>query len=389
MRSKSCRSRRAGLSVVVGCAILALAIEAPGGAGGATANGSGAALQTALRALVSASGGPPGAIAVIQHGSSSTVYTAGVKMIGAPSAPEASDQVRIASVSKAFSGAEALALVAQGQLALSSTVGQLLPGLPPAWATVTLAQLLQHTSGVPDFTSNPTFQQAVASAPTTAPRPEQLLSYVADEPLQFAPGSRYQYSNSDNVIVGLMVQAATHLPYETVLTQQVYGPLGLQQTSLPSTATMPEPFVHGYVADPPSAPEDVSQLVAAGWSWASGGVVSTPADLNRFVRGYVQGKTTNSATRSRQFRFIRGSSGPPGPGVNSAGLAIFRYQTRCGTVFGHTGNTLGYTVFIAASADGTRSLSVTVSAQISPTIDQQRYAQLRHVFQTAVCAAMS
>ena len=92
--------------------------------------------------------------------------------------------------------------------------------------------------------------------------------------------------------------------------------------------------------------------MAAGWAWASGGVVSTPSDADQFVRAYVRGETTNSATREKQFQFVNGTSEPPGPGTNAAGPATFRYQTDCGTVFGHTGNTLGYTQFIAASANG-------------------------------------
>ena len=72
----------------------------------------------------------------------------------------------------------------------------------------------------------------------------------------------------------------------------------------------------------------------------------------------------------------------------AAGLAIFRYRTSCGTVFGHTGNTLGYTQFIAASANGANSVSVTVSEQITPKVNQSLFPQLRQVFELGVCAAV-
>jgi D-alanyl-D-alanine carboxypeptidase len=152
---------------------------------------------------------------------------------------------------------------------------------------------------------------------------------------------------------------------------------------------MPTPFVHGYALEPPAPPEDVSELFAAGWSWASGGVVATPGDSNRFVRGYVAGETTDHRTQAQQFRFVRGgSSEPPGPGRNSAGLALFRYKTSCGTVYGHTGNTAGYTHFIAATRDGSRSTSVSVAAQVTPANDPDGFRILRKIFGLAVCAAL-
>ena len=144
-------------------------------------------------------------------------------------------------------------------------------------------------------------------------------------------------------------------------------------------------MIHGYAVAPGEPPEDVTSLFAAGWTWASGGVVSTPADANRFVRRYVK-----QSARSEQFRFVTGgSSEPPGPGTNSAGLALFRYQTRCGTVYGHTGNTAGYTQFIAANRDGSRSATVSVNAQITPTSDAPRFRQLRRIFELSVCAALA
>ena len=82
-----------------------------------------------------------------------------------------------------------------------------------------------------------------------------------------------------------------------------------------------------------------------------------------------------------------GSSEPPGPGENRAGMAIFRYETRCGTVYGHTGNTPGFTHFIAATGDGTCSAVVAVNKQMTPKSDPEHFPALRHIFELAVCAA--
>ena len=133
----------------------------------------------------------------------------------------------------------------------------------------------------------------------------------------------------------------------------------------------------------------VTGVIAAGWSWASGGIVSTPDDANTFIRAYACGATTSAPLHREQFVFRAGNSEPPGPGQNSAGLAIFRYQTEDGTVYGHTGNTLGYTQFVAASGNGMRSTVVSVNAQITPAMHPARYADLRQIYKLAVGAALA
>jgi D-alanyl-D-alanine carboxypeptidase len=213
---------------------------------------------------------------------------------------------------------------------------------------------------------------------------------VEDEELLFDPGSEYHYSNSDNIVVALMAEAATGMSYEALLRERVYKPLGLRKTSLPRGPNLRKPFIHGYdTSEHP--PEDVSELLAAGWAWASGGIVSTPADLNTFIRGYVGGKLFDERTQAKQRRVVEGgSSEPPGPGKNSAGLGIFRYETRCGTVWGHTGNTLGYTQFMAASPNGRRSVTVSINSQLAPPVgDSEAFKALRRAEGLAVCAALA
>jgi D-alanyl-D-alanine carboxypeptidase len=286
----------------------------------------------------------------------------------------------------------ALSLVSKGKLSLHDTIGERLPKLPEAWSEVTLRQLLNHTSGIPDFSVDLDFQEALLASLKKAPPPEKLLTYVYDHDplLLFDPGSEYKYSNSDNIVVALMVEAATGMSYEDLLRERVYSPLGLRKTSLPRGPNLRKPFIHGYDTSQ-QPPEDLSEVVAAGWAWASGGIVSTPADLNDFIRGYVGGKLFDRQTRAKQRRVVEGgSSEPPGPGKNSAGLGIFRYETRCGTVWGHTGNTLGYTQFMAASPNGSRSVTVSVNTQLTPTDGEPGvFEALRRAEGLAVCAALA
>ena len=351
-----------------------------------------AALDIALRRLVAMHGGPPGVIAVVQRGEHREVHAFGSRNLkkGLPMRPN--DRMRLASTSKAFSGAVALSLVSEGALSLNDTIGERLPDLPDAWSEVTLRQLLKHTSGLPDFTKDQGYLDALQASPKRAPQPRELLSFVEDEPLNFDPGTQYEYSNSDNVTVGLMVEAATGMTYESQLKEQVFAPLGLDKTRLPHGSNLRKPFIHGYDNDPSQqTPEDLSEVLASGWSWASGGMVSTPSDLNDFARGYVGGDLFDLQTRERQRKvFEGGTSDPPGPGKNSAGLGIFRYETRCGTVWGHTGNYPGYTQFLAASPNGKRSVTVSVNEQLSPVQGAPGvFEALRRAEVKAVCAALA
>jgi D-alanyl-D-alanine carboxypeptidase len=370
-----------------------LALGGPVAAHARSAAATDAALDRALRELVAMPGGPPSAIAVVQRGSSLRVHAFGVATLGASWRPRKNDHMRIASVAKAFSGAVALSLVDAGVLSLDDTIGQWLPNQPPAWHAVTLRQLLGHTSGLPDFTESEAFRAAVTMSLAVAPPPPALLAFVAHEPLTFTPGTRYRYSNSDNIAVGLMVEAATGTSYEEALGSQVLWPLGLRRTSLPAGPEVPVPFIHGYDLEDDGTPEDLSQLFASGWAWASGGIISTPSDLNRFIRGYVSGRLFRRKVRAQQRRWVpAGGSEPTGPGMNSAGLALFRYRTRCGTVLGHTGNTFGFTQFAAATRDGSRSTTVSISLQRTQKDRGWRLAvfeALRAAEQRAVCAALA
>ncbi len=350
--------------------------------------GADAALAAALNEFVASPGGSPGIAVVVQRGDVAVLHTAGTAVIGEVRPPTTEDHMRLASVSKAFNGAVALSLVKDKVLSLNDTVGRWIPNLPKGWRRVTLSQLLNHTSGIPDFSASKTFQEALARSLLSAPMPSDLLAFVAGRPLEFKSGSRYRYSNSDNVIVGLMAQAAAGRSYESLLQDHVDQPFGLRQTAQPRDATLPSPSMHGYQLAPGQPPEDVTQVFAPGWSWAAGDVTSTPADANRFIRAYARAAETSASASAKQFQFLNGSnSEPPGPGANAAGLAIFRYTTRCGTVYGHTGNTAGYTQFAAATRDGARSVTVSINAQITPKSAPAPFEALRKIYGLAVCSA--
>jgi D-alanyl-D-alanine carboxypeptidase len=346
-----------------------------------------ATVQRGLEALTEAPGGPPGAIATIYRDGRMTVLRAGRANVKHRGAPRASDHMRIASVTKAFSGALALNLVRAGRLGLDDTIGQRLGGMPPAWSSVTVRQLLNHTSGLPDYSKSQSFGEQLTNDPKGVVAPQTVIDWVRAEPLQFAPGTSYEYSNTDNIVVGLIVEAVTGQPYGRSLKTTIFGPAKLRQTSFPTTAALPTPFIHGYLVDPGAKPEDVSTFLSPSGAWASGAIVSTPEDLNAFIRSYLGLKFFSRAEQRQQMQFVPGGeSSPPGPGKNSAGLALFRYRTRCGTVYGHTGSFPGYAQWAAATPDGRRAMTTSINI---PAPSGKLLAQLRRVQETAVCALLA
>jgi D-alanyl-D-alanine carboxypeptidase len=357
--------RRLTVLLALGC--LALAATAAT-AGAKTTN---ADVRKGLEGLVDSPGGPPGAIATLYKNGKLTTISVGRADIAGAARPRATEHMRIASVAKAFSGA----------------VGELVQGLPSSWSPVTVAELLHHTSGLPDYTKSKGFAKQAETDPKGFVKPLEIIAWVRNEPLNFAAGKKYEYSNTDNIVVGLIVEALTGDSYAEELQRIVFGPAKLTQTELATKAAIPKPFIHGYLpATETEGAQDVSEALSPSGAWASGGIVSTPRDLNAFIRGDLGLQFFGQAQQREQMDWwVGGESSPPGPGKNSAGLALFRYQSKCGTVYGHTGNFPGYVQLAVATANGKRGLTTTLNI---PAPTGKLLARLRHVQAEAVCAVM-
>ncbi len=364
-------------------AVLLLAL-----AGSAAAASPDTKLVRAMEELADRPDGPPGVAAIVRGPGGTRFHTAGVAAAKSGREIRRTDHMRIASTSKAFSGAVALSLVQSGQLQLDDTVGEYLPYLPVDWHDITIAQLLQHTSGIPSFTKDIPFLDYFTTHLRGGSTPDELLEWVYDTDMIFTPpGSSYDYSNSDNIVVGLIAEAITGQRYEDVLRQRVLGPLGLTETELPPSYQIPRPRINGYDRAPL---ENVTTCCSMAFVWASGGMYSTPRDLHGFARAYIGGELFEEEIQDAQFDWFEGGgSEPPGPGANSAGLGVFRYETSCGTVYGHTGNFPGYTQFFAATPDGRHSMVVSANLQLAEDRNPDVFEELRRVDRLAVCAALN
>ena len=251
--------------------------------------------------------------------------------------------MRIASVAKAFSGAVALQLVRDGRLGLDDTIGAApARACRPAWAAVTVRQMLGHTSGVPDYTRSDWLHHAGQDRIRVASSRRPGSSTGSERTRSTSPGSRYAYSNTDNIVIGLIAQAVTGRPYPDLLDDIVFGPARLRETSFPTRRiALPAPFLHGSAVAP--GEDDLREVTHISEpEWRVGvGRGRLHARRPQRVHPRLPGTAVLRRGRSSASRCASsGAAGParPGPGRNAAGLALFRYRTRCGKVYGHTGN---------------------------------------------------
>lgn len=398
MRIGSLTSRGAGLSCSVCVLAGVLLLAALTGAGERTAHAAGAKtastgkrLNRALGRVVAQKDGPPGVAVLVTRNGKSRLFRRGVANVKTGAKITRRQHFRIASVSKAFNGGIILMLASQGQLRLRDRLGKWVPNLMPKARKATVGQVLHHTAGLPDYIKDKRFLRKLGKNPRQYMTPRKIVSFVKKKPLRFKPGSRYEYSDTDNIVAGIVAQKVAGKSYGRLLRQLGRRAGGLPGTSLPNGLAMPKPFMPGYAVEPGNPPLNQTFAMNPALAWASGGMVSTLPDLGRYFRAYVGGRLFGPRIVREQRRWVRGGGGPPGPGRNSAGLSLYRYRTKCGTVYGHTGNYPGYRLFVAATANGHRSLAWVTNVQtvkgfpipgsdrISKVMDRSQLAAVCHM----------
>ncbi|MEU6153286.1 serine hydrolase domain-containing protein [Actinosynnema sp. NPDC047251] len=264
---------------------------------------------------------------------------AGTAEADSPEPVPVDGRFRIASITKTFVATVVLQLVDERRLELDAPVARYLPGLLAHGDGVTVRHLLQHTSGVPDYLA--WLPDDAGTRPFT---PGELVALIADEPLDFAPGTASGYSNTNYVLAGMLVERITGRPYGDAVTARILRPLGLRSTSLPGTRTqIPGPHARAYLRFDDQA-LDVTEYDPS-FSWAAGEMISTTADLNRFLDALLDGRLVRPARLREMLTAVEGS-----------GLGVSFYELSCGIpVWGHNGRILGYSSTVASSRDtGTR-----------------------------------
>lgn len=285
--------------------------------------------------------------------------TAGVAELGTSRPVPPRGRFRIGSVTKSFVATVALQLVAEHRLGLDDPIERHLPGLVPDGARITVRHLLQHTSGLYDYTDRLLGGATVPDLVRMRYRtwsPRELLTYALGEPPLFEPGSEWSYSNTNYIIVGLLIERITGRPYGAEVTRRIIRPLGLHQTEVPgSDPDISGPHAHGYLplrGDGGIVPVDITRYNPS-VAWAAGEMLSSAADLNRFYGALVSGRLLPPPLLAQMQTTAS---------TESYGLGLLSVTLRSGTtLWGHTGGIFGYETVALTAADGRRQIALSVN----------------------------
>lgn len=188
--------------------------------------------------------------------------------------------------------------------------------------------------------------------------PRKLVRIAVSHRPLFTPGTRYSYSNTNYLVAGLIVEAATGSTLERVLDRRLFTPLRLRHTALQTSPRTAVPDAHGYyVFDKPPA-ADITGL--SPYPWAAGAVGANAGDVASFYRALLSGRLLNAGSlRALKTTVAEGKEA----GIAGAryGLGIERYSTPCGIAWGHGGNFPGYIVYALSSANGRKQVVLSVN----------------------------
>ncbi|KNB52916.1 serine hydrolase domain-containing protein [Streptomyces caatingaensis] len=364
MRTGVVRAAAAALSSVVLATAGAVDATAAGASAPPGARASApdmAAVRAALGRTVGA--GAPGAFAVVRDGGATTpARTATVGRADLDGTPmNASWRFRAGSNTKTFTAALVLRLAEQGRIALDRPMRDYLPPgtLPRGW-TMTVRQVMQHRAGIYDHTydllggpgeeTTAAFEKRIRTA---VYRPAALAALSVKHGVQYTPGTRYAYSNTDYVLLGMAVEHVTRRPYADVLRDQIVRPLHLTATSFVVPArTISGRHITGYLTnDDRSRPPLDSTEQTASWIWTAGAVISSAADMDRFLSGLLGGRLLSAAS----LRQMTAALPTPTPHV-AYGLGLREITLSCRKVYGHSGVVQGYQSEVFATRDGRRTV---------------------------------
>ncbi|MGQ0840989.1 serine hydrolase [Actinokineospora sp.] len=341
-------------------------------------------LRTKLRQAIEAMLplGAAGAQFRVSVGEDTFVARAGVEAFGAAAPVPVDGRFRIACITKMYVSVVLLQLTAEGKVDLDAPIATYLPDLLPDGDKVTVRQMLQHTSGLynhADSFQRPgeRFQRDRYNHYDAA----ELVAVAAAKPLNFEPGTKFEYSNTNYIALGLLIKAVTGKSYEEEIRTRILEPLGLRNTVLPGEdPVIHGPHARGYMKIKGES-VDVTEMNPSE-ACSAGSIIATTADLDAFLVALMDGKLLAPA----QFAEMKTTVPPewvPLPMSNGYGLGFMPLETDCGlSLWGHGGGIPGYATFVGSTLDGHRRLIASITLDIDPD-------DFSGAFETSVVAALN
>lgn len=288
-------------------------------------------VQLAMQELAKAPGVVGAVGAAYVDGRSVGQGSGGSRLLnGAGGSIPANARFRIWSQTKQMVGTVALQLVDEGRLGVDDKLGDLLPvvvrkDLVTRAGDITVRQMLQHTSGIPDWYAAPGGNPEDPSFDpfdfTTHYRPLDLVKWSRERPRTGEPGEKYSYSSTNYTLLGMIVERVTGQPLAAELSRRLFGPFGMTRTYL--TVRPPEgiqgPHGHGYYPDSTGKVRDVDRYNASLAGAGAGGVVSTAYDVSAYQRAFTQGRLLPPALQRILTQPLPSQRRPAGSGRDSCG----------------------------------------------------------------------
>ncbi|QCO99838.1 beta-lactamase family protein [Arthrobacter sp. 24S4-2] len=283
----------------------------------------------------------------------------GVRRLEGQEPVDIRDPLHVGSVTNSFVAVSVLKLAAEGKLGLEDPVSKHVPDFdsimhPPG--PVTIRQLLQHRSGMPDYIIPLLQQGSLKEVLATSRSDRELLALAATRRWEGKLAQGFEYSNSNYVALGMVVEHLRGRPIAEVLRSDIVEPLGLEATWLAAPGPPPVSVVHAYITIFGERLDVTYPALHSGS--AAGGLVSTVGDLNTFYAALLQGRLIPAAMVAEM----------QSPLYARYGLGIQRWNDTCTNNFyyGHAGDTVGYGTISMSSADGTRQASASLSYPPAP-----------------------
>ncbi|WP_459549385.1 serine hydrolase domain-containing protein [Nocardia sp. X0981] len=289
--------------------------------------------------------------------------------------PGPATRFRIGSITKTFVATVVLQLVDEGRIELDAPIAGQLPDPIPGGEQITVRQLLNHTSGLYDYmkeqgmsTNRWRGKDRFASY-----RPRELLATALRHDPYFAPGTRFRYSNTNYIVLGLLIEHVTGRSYGTEIRDRILVPLGLTATTVPGDDPgIPRPALAAYRTIDGERTE-VTRMNPS-LDWAAGEMISTTADLETFFTALLSGGLTSPHALTEMRRTV--SMG--GMGFHY-GLGLQRFDPPCGdSVWGHGGELLGYVSYALRSDEG-RAMTMVIASADDPD-ELSMYAVVTSVY---------
>ncbi|MFD7019950.1 serine hydrolase domain-containing protein [Streptomyces sp. NPDC059928] len=375
-RRRSGRRSAVQAAAAVAVGVMTMGVLAPPAASAAAGPDT---VKEGLNALLRSDGLPAALASVKDRKGHTRTYTAGVGDLATGSKVPRDGQVRVGSNTKTFTAVVVLQLVAEGKVRLDTPVDTYLPGLVRGKGIdgrhITVRQLLQQTSGLPNYSN-------YLGEEVRYFEPRELLGIALQHKADFAPGTKWAYSNTNYVLAGLIVEKVTGRPLAKEMGQRIIKRIGLRHTYFPAPgdATIREAHPRGYYQDSAGAPlRDVTETDPS-WGWAAGQMISTNSDLNRFFGALVSGRLL-PAEQLAQMRTTVPAEGTFGSGARY-GLGLVSKPLPCGGLYwGHGGSFPGYETRGGVTDDG-RAANVAVTIQLT---DEAARKRVDNVVDAALC----